>query len=355
MSDELQMTDAARMERAIIRIALLLAPDDAAVGVNFDELPGQVQALVAERVRLREQVQGGRRLRFKLAGRNTRLRGVIEDAVAVFGAEEMDYDAWTETLGRMRRSLDVDDALNFGVEGGEVAGPTSPEYDAVVNQLMDVADERDRLQAAIKAHHFDVAHTAGKGIGVRASDHALYREAGLPDVGEADKETGAEFIARVETTEAERDRLRAVVEAIGAHDPTGEDHLAEMMEHAERADAAEVERDRLRAVVRKLWGAWNDATLNEPEAHDHGLDRDELRLLDGVIRDNPLQALALDGVNALIAERDRVRAVVEAARRWYQATDMDELQHAVAGLKAALRQLDESGVMGGDGTEGETT
>lgn len=44
------------------------------------------------------------------------------------------------------------------------------------------------------------------------------------------------------------------------------------------------ELDRLRAVVRKLWAAWNDATLDDAEDHGLGLTRDENRLLDRVIR-----------------------------------------------------------------------
>jgi multidrug resistance efflux pump len=37
-----------------------------------------------------------------------------------------------------------------------------------------------------------------------------------------------------------------------------------------------------------------------------------------------------------------VTAVVDAARRWYGATDLEELQHAVNGLRAAVRQLGSS-------------
>lgn len=68
-----------------------------------------VEALIAERDQLMKAVKGGRRLRFKLAGRNTRLRGHLEDALQVLSAEEADYDAWTALVGRIRKALEVDD------------------------------------------------------------------------------------------------------------------------------------------------------------------------------------------------------------------------------------------------------
>jgi hypothetical protein len=51
-----------------------------------------------------------------------------------------------------------------------------------------------------------------------------------------------------------------------------------------RAEAAEAQRDRLRVVVQKLWGAWNDATLNDPERYRLDLTRDESRALDDVVQ-----------------------------------------------------------------------
>ena len=44
------------------------------------------------------------------------------------------------------------------------------------------------------------------------------------------------------------------------------------------------------------------------------------------------------------AENERLRAVVDAARRWYGATDVA----AVTGLRAAVRRLDVSGDTGDD-------
>ena len=40
-------------------------------------------------------------------------------------------------------------------------------------------------------------------------------------------------------------KVGELVELVGKHDPTGEDHMEEMWEHAQRADAAEAEAERL--------------------------------------------------------------------------------------------------------------
>lgn len=47
----------------------------------------------------------------------------------------------------------------------------------------------------------------------------------------------------------ERRRANVNADLAGRHDPTGEDHMHEMMEHAQRADTAEAERDRLRTAL----------------------------------------------------------------------------------------------------------
>jgi hypothetical protein len=68
------------------------------------------------------------------------------------------------------------------------------------------------------------------------------------------------------------------------------DHDADLSTHIttepemQTARVLAAERDRLRTVLRKLWGAWNDATLDDAESHRLDLTRDESRLLDHVVR-----------------------------------------------------------------------
>lgn len=68
------------------------------------------------------------------------------------------------------------------------------------------------------------------------------------DCHPADPAADLEYaMAVIEHLQAENERLRDLV---GQHDPTGADHLAEMMEHAQRADALYDENKRLRAIER---------------------------------------------------------------------------------------------------------
>lgn len=50
-----------------------------------------------------------------------------------------------------------------------------------------------------------------------------------------------------------------------------------------------------------------------------------------------LEARVVPAVEALEIENARLRAIRETALRWYNATDVEELQHAVAELRAAVR------------------
>jgi hypothetical protein len=183
------------------------------------------------------------------------------------------------------------------VSDHEHRDPIECSYDALVDQYQGAIAERDRLRARV----------AWLGRAYRKAWLRRWSMKGIiRDLWESRRKAVAE-----------RDRLREQVANWGKHDPTGEDHMREMWEHAQRADAAEAERDRLRA-------AYDAAT----EAADAAAEA--------------VGAMAMK-VSALIAENNRLRAVVEAVGRYAESPNDETL----AELLAALQALDGSGVMGG--------
>lgn len=127
----------------------------------------------------------------------------------------------------------------------------------------------------------------------------------------------------------------------------------------------QMERDALRVIARDLWAAlWNAdpasvellnaehqamlpgmvrATMLAAVEHSKALSDERDRLQEDLRREREAVKPIIDqALHDAVTERDRLRAVVDAARRWYAAIDLEELEHAVGGLKAALDQLDAS-------------
>jgi hypothetical protein len=104
------------------------------------------------------------------------------------------YDELKAERDRLREAIDADRPMQIA-------------------NLKALTAERDRLRQAIGRHHHDAVHVASKGLGTRLADRMLYKETGFPDVGESMKETTG-LLVRMEATEAERDRLRAILDAL---------------------------------------------------------------------------------------------------------------------------------------------
>lgn len=137
------------------------------------------------------------------------------------------------------------------------------------------------------------------------------------------------LISEVEAALADRDQLRAALsEALNSGTVT-----VEPARWSLERDELVAERDRFRAGLR---------LIAIPPVHVPDLS-EGCEGCAGVAR------AALDGtdyqgrVATILANEMATVQVIQAAKRWYDASDMDELQHAVAALKAAVKSLGAKG------------
>jgi hypothetical protein len=176
----------------------------------------------------------------------------------------------------------------------------------------------------------------------RRDDHNSAIEALTSIVGELELGDGTwdddDIVAGVQRLRAERDRLQADADAIQAflNDVLGEpdrpaiDRITQFVAEAGRNAMALIdERDRFRAALRMI---------AIPPVHVPDLS-EGCEGCAGVAR------AALDGTDyrgrvAKILANEMARiAVIEAAKRWYAASDLEELGNAVDDLKAAVAGL----------------
>lgn len=121
------MSDDERDDHEILRRSFEVPDVDEPVVRCTDALHALAE-LLAERDRLRAELDERTLQKAILAGTRAqeearaddaeaerdRLRAVVEDAVAVLGGEDNDYDEWCALLGRLRAALDVS-----GITGGQ--------------------------------------------------------------------------------------------------------------------------------------------------------------------------------------------------------------------------------------------
>lgn len=303
----------------------------------------------------------------------------VADALTVLSEIEDEHAVtWQSWKEQMRRA----DAAEAEMDRLRAArNQAEAEQDALAAYLKPIKAERDRMRTVVEGVLAELAseemepdewsEVAGVVRDVVTERDRLREMLAVDDLDKFIREQGPDFAAlvKIRQVEAERDRERDRADRnatlVGVHDPTGEDHLREMMEHAERADAAEAERDRLRAVAFMLYRTLSDESIETIA----WLSPDQKELLAQVVEvlSPRLETeRAETAMQRLRAENNRLRAVVEAAkgtittiradigkwavtgtRRLAPVAAYDQLAAVGKALNAVEAQLDVSGITGG--------